>query len=175
MLKETFTDAEIEELIEDNKQLVAIRGDSFGVNNSELSNIFSKINNFDQITNFKDRIIRKTAWILGGISFHQPFNDGNKEMAVSLAIYFLREKLERKTHTRQQVSYNLLRIEHEISNLRRWDDANSPGNMIGTLHEMRQIIKEMEPGLERAATTNAKTHRQFSSQGNTGVVLCKVV
>lgn len=91
MLKETFTDDEINELIEDNKQLVAMRGDSFGVNRSELSNIFTEINNFDEITNFKDRIIKKTAWILGGISFHQPFNDGNKEMAVSLAIYFLRE------------------------------------------------------------------------------------
>jgi len=91
LLKETFTDDEINELIEDNKQLVAMRGDSFGVNRSELSNIFTEINNFDEITNFKDRIIKKTAWILGGISFHQPFNDGNKEMAVSLAIYFLRE------------------------------------------------------------------------------------
>ncbi|WP_428324783.1 hypothetical protein [Nitrosopumilus sp.] len=90
-MKEIFTDFEINEIIEDNKQLVAQRGDSFCVNNSDLSFIFTNVNNFDEITIFQDRIIRKASWILGGISFYQPFCDGNKEIAVSLTIFFLRE------------------------------------------------------------------------------------
>ncbi len=52
--------------------------------------MFDHVNNFEDITNRKTRVIRKAAWILGGISFFQPFNDGNKETALSLMILFLR-------------------------------------------------------------------------------------
>ena len=88
-MKEQFTENEIEEIIQDNEELVNERGDSFGVNRDELQKIFENVNNFNEISGFKERIIRKTSWILGGITFYQPFNDGNKEIALSLTKYFL--------------------------------------------------------------------------------------
>ncbi len=90
-MKEQFTEDEIEEIIEDNLELVTERGDSFGVNHEELKKIFDNVNNFEEILDLNERIIRKASWILGGIAFYQPFNDGNKETALSLTIYFLRE------------------------------------------------------------------------------------
>ena len=89
-MTETFSTEEIENIIQDNEELVTIRGDSFGVNREELDKIFEKVNNFDYIENHFDRMIKKSAWILGGVTFYQPFNDGNKETALSLTIYFLR-------------------------------------------------------------------------------------
>lgn len=90
-MKELFTKEDIEEIILDNHDLVADRGDSFGVNREELDKIFDNVNKFNEISDRRTRIIRKSAWILGGITFYQPFNDGNKETALSLTIYFLRE------------------------------------------------------------------------------------
>ena len=90
-MRETFSEDDIEEIIQDNHDLVNERGDSFGVNREELDKIFGNVNNFDKILDRRIRIIKKSAWILGGITFYQPFNDGNKETALSLTTYFLRE------------------------------------------------------------------------------------
>ena len=90
-MMETFSEDDIEEVIQDNYDLVNERGDSFGVNKDELDKIFDNVNNFDEILDRRIRIIKKTAWVLGGITFYQPFNDGNKETALSLTTYFLRE------------------------------------------------------------------------------------
>ena len=90
-MKEEFLDEEIEEIIKDNCDLVLERGDTFGVNREELTKIFDNVNNFNEIQDKRSRIIHKASWILGGITFYQPFNDGNKEIALSLTIYFLRE------------------------------------------------------------------------------------
>ncbi|MEX2192928.1 MAG: Fic family protein [Nitrosarchaeum sp.] len=90
-MMETFNEEDIEEIIQDNRDLVNERGDSFGVNKEELDKIFDNVNNFGEIFDLRMRIIKKSAWILGGITFYQPFNDGNKETALSLTIHFLRE------------------------------------------------------------------------------------
>jgi len=110
-LKEQFTENEIEEIIQDNEELVNERGDSFGVNRDELQKIFENINNFNEVSGFKERIIRKASWILGGITFHQPFNDGNKETALSLTKYFLRKNdldLPLSTREEEKEIYDLL-------------------------------------------------------------------
>lgn len=89
-MTECFLPEEIEEIISFNEELVTKRGELFGINREELVKIFDHVNNFDEIIDRKERIIRKAAWILGGISFFQPFHDGNKETALSLTILFLR-------------------------------------------------------------------------------------
>lgn len=110
-MKEQFTENEIEEIIQDNEELVNERGDSFGVNRDELQKIFENVNNFNEVLGFKERIIRKASWILGGITFYQPFNDGNKETALSLTKYFLRKNnldLPLPTREKEEEIYDLL-------------------------------------------------------------------
>lgn len=90
-MKDHFSINEIEEIVEYNQEIVEARSEPFGVNWEELQRIFHQIN--DPTIKFNDeqeRIIFQASWILGGISFYQPFSEGNKETALSLTILFLR-------------------------------------------------------------------------------------
>lgn len=88
---EIFSNEEIEYLIVDNRKTVESRGQPFGVDREILSMILHDVNSFSNITDKRARIIRKAADLLSGIVYHQPFNDGNKESALSWTIWFLRK------------------------------------------------------------------------------------
>ena len=60
---EEFSSEDIEELIQENKDLVEGRGEPFGVNKERLE-VFSWLNSFNDIANKRDRTIKKTAHIL---------------------------------------------------------------------------------------------------------------
>ncbi len=111
-MKEYFSDEEIEEIIDDNKETVESRNEPFGVNREELDMIFNQINNSrNRFNNERERVIFQTSWILGGIAFYQPFTEGNKEIASSLAIYFLRNNdldLPLNSREKEQEVFELL-------------------------------------------------------------------
>lgn len=89
-MSEYFNDDEIDQIIQYNKNIVESRGDIFEVEKELLFRVFWKVNNiYEQEIDRKTRIIKKTAKILAGITFNQPFHDGNKETAILVAIMFL--------------------------------------------------------------------------------------
>jgi prophage maintenance system killer protein len=90
-MSEVFSDIQIEAIIRDNKRLVEQRGQPFCVIRDKLEDIFSNVNSHNNIQNKKERIIRKAAHILGGITYQQPFCEGNRETALAYTILFLRD------------------------------------------------------------------------------------
>ncbi len=91
-MKDHFSIEEIEEIVEYNQEIVEARSEPFGVNWEKLQRIFDQINNpSTKFNDERERTIFQTSIILGGITFHQPFSEGNKETALSLAILFLRK------------------------------------------------------------------------------------
>ncbi len=89
-MSEEFTDVDIEEIIQENKDLVEGRGEPFGVNKEKLLEVFSRLNSFNDITNKRNRTIKKSSHILAMLAWQQPFSEGNKEIALSVAKLFLR-------------------------------------------------------------------------------------
>lgn len=89
LLREFFTPEEVEEMIVDNKEIVEKRGQPFAVDIEILSEIIGQVNSYDNIQDKRERIIKKVAHLLGGIAYHQPFNEGNKEVAISWTLRFL--------------------------------------------------------------------------------------
>lgn len=89
-MSEYFSDAEIDEIIQYNKKIVGEEDDSFEVDLNILSSIFDKVNNwYEKEVDKKTRIIKKTTRILAGITFNQPFYEGNKRTATIIALMFL--------------------------------------------------------------------------------------
>lgn len=89
-MSETFSDIQIEAIIRDNKRLVEQRDEPFCVVKDRLENVFSKVNSYNDMQNKRERIIRKASYILGGITYQQPFCEGNRETALTHTILFLR-------------------------------------------------------------------------------------
>ncbi len=89
-MSENFSNEEIEEIILDNKDLVESRDEPFDINREKVFAVFSKLNSFNYITNKRDRVIRKASNILAGLTWQQPFSEGNKETALSVTKLFLR-------------------------------------------------------------------------------------
>ena len=89
-MSEEFSNEEIEEIIQENKDLVEGRNEPFGVNKDRLMVIFSQLDKFNQISGKRDRIVKKASHILAMVTWQQPFSEGNKEIALSVAILFLR-------------------------------------------------------------------------------------
>jgi prophage maintenance system killer protein len=90
-MPEIFSDIQIEAIIRDNKRLVEQRGLPFCVVKDRLEDIFSNVNSHNNIQNKRERITRRAAHILGGITYQQPFCDGNRETELAHAILFLRD------------------------------------------------------------------------------------
>ncbi|MDE1840499.1 MAG: Fic family protein [Thaumarchaeota archaeon] len=90
-MSEIFSDIQIKAIIRDNKRLVEQRGQPFCVVKDKLEDIFSNVNLHNNMQNKKERIIRKAAHILGGITYQQPFCEGNRETALAHTILFLRD------------------------------------------------------------------------------------
>lgn len=96
-MSEILSNEDIESFILNNKQKVEKRGEVFEVDRDSLHAILSRLNSYNVIQDRRQRIIKKATRILAGISYYQPFNDGNKETAHSMTIFFL-----------QRNSFNLL-------------------------------------------------------------------
>ncbi|MHB8547324.1 MAG: Fic family protein [Nitrosotalea sp.] len=56
-----------------------------------MEGVFSKANSFNDIKDQRTRIIKKATAVLGGISWQQPFNNGNKTIAIIVTKYFLQK------------------------------------------------------------------------------------
>jgi prophage maintenance system killer protein len=89
-MSEEFSSEDIEEIIQENRDLVEGRREPFGVNKERLFGVFSQLSSFNRIHNKKDRIVKKASYILAMLIWQQPFSEGNKEIALSVAKLFLR-------------------------------------------------------------------------------------
>ncbi len=86
---EIFEQSDIEEIIEVNKLICSYDNDPIGVNRETLDAIFDKVNSFRGTGNRRERIIKKTTYIVAGISYNQPFLDGNRRTSFYLLKNFL--------------------------------------------------------------------------------------
>ena len=91
MLLEIFSEELLKNVIRANHHIVNHRKEKFGCVLERLLNVFNKVNSFNDIVDRKERIIKKTAHILGGLTWSQPFSNGNKRTALTISIYFLRK------------------------------------------------------------------------------------
>lgn len=74
-----------------NQQIVSHRNESFCCVQERLDKVFLNVNSFNDILDKKERIIKKAAHLLGGITFEQPYCNANKRTALSVTLYFLRK------------------------------------------------------------------------------------
>lgn len=88
-MSENFSDELIKNIIHGNEHLVNHRKESFGVNDERIEWVFSKANSFNDVKDKRTRIIKKATAVLAGISWQQPFNNGNKTIALIVTKYFL--------------------------------------------------------------------------------------
>jgi prophage maintenance system killer protein len=80
-----------EHFVEANKQICRQTNEIFGLDGKEdLDRIIARIQSFDNISDEKEKIVKKIATILGGLGYFQPFKNGNKRTALSISILFLR-------------------------------------------------------------------------------------
>jgi prophage maintenance system killer protein len=110
-MPEYFSDESIRNVVLVNKHISERRRESFGINTERLSKVFSKVNDFNEISDKKQRITKKAANLLGGMTFHQPFNNGNKRTALSVTLYFLRKNgfdIDLGTLTQEKEMFELL-------------------------------------------------------------------
>lgn len=109
-IKESYSESEIEQIIDFNRRTVEKRGEGFEVDRDLLYRIFKRLDNAST-TDRRTRIIKKASIILAGITFNQPFFEGNKETALAVTIDFLRQNgydLAMKTPLQQLEIFNLL-------------------------------------------------------------------
>ncbi|HEX5457587.1 MAG TPA: Fic family protein [Candidatus Nitrosotalea sp.] len=90
-MSEYFSKELINKIILGNEHIVSHRKESFGVNDERIEWVFSKANSFNDIKDKRTRIIKKATAVLGGTSWQQPFNNGNKTMAIIVTKYFLQK------------------------------------------------------------------------------------
>jgi prophage maintenance system killer protein len=90
-MSDYFSSAEIEEIISYNYDLLRKRNEKFEeVERDVLERIFSTVNSYgNTATDKRTTIIKKTSVIIGGITWAQPFFDGNKETAIAVGVLFL--------------------------------------------------------------------------------------
>ena len=86
---EKFSESDIQEVIEMNKLVVSYDDEPHGVDRTELDDIFARVNSFNDISDRRTRIIKKTTYILAGISYRQPFLEGNRRTSFYLTKNFL--------------------------------------------------------------------------------------
>jgi prophage maintenance system killer protein len=116
---EVLSSKDIEDIILFNKLTVTKRGESFEVDRDDLYKLLNKINSYNNIQNRRLRIIKKATHILAGISYYQPFYDGNKETAHSTTILFLRRNgfnLPNTSNDRKEVYSLLIKTILKITN-----------------------------------------------------------
>jgi len=88
-LFEIFGQKDIEEVIEVNKLICSYHNEPVGVDMEILNSIFDKVNSYNEISDRRARIIKKATHILAGISYNQPFIEGNRRTSHYLVKNFL--------------------------------------------------------------------------------------
>ena len=91
-MSEHFSSEQVNSVITANRTIVTSRKESFGCDKERLENVFEAVNSITK-SNYpdkRDRIVAKASQLLGGITFNQPFNNGNKTTATTVTIEFLR-------------------------------------------------------------------------------------
>ncbi|MCA9828292.1 MAG: Fic family protein [Nitrosopumilus sp.] len=86
---EIFEQRDIEEIIEVNKLISSYNNEPHEVKREILDAIFHKVNSFNDINNTRERIIKKSTYILAGISYLQPFKNCNRRTSYYLLKNFL--------------------------------------------------------------------------------------
>lgn len=86
---ENFSEKDIEEVIDVNRLIVSHDNEPHGVNTNTLYEIFHFVNSFNDISDRRERIIKKSTYILAGISYEQPFIEGNRRTAFYILKSFL--------------------------------------------------------------------------------------
>ena len=71
-----------------NKHIVSYENEPHGVDVDILHEIFESVNLIDE-QDTKKRIIRKAAWFVAGITYEQPFKEGNRRTSYYLLKNFL--------------------------------------------------------------------------------------
>ena len=80
-----------ENIIEANKQICQESNEKFGLDNPEkLDEIISDIKGVNRIEDPRERIIRKISILIVGLTYDQPFKNGNKRTALAISILLLR-------------------------------------------------------------------------------------
>jgi prophage maintenance system killer protein len=102
---------EIEEIIELNRNIVQRRGQDFEADTEKIRKFFATLNVYDDVKDHRTRIVKKAGRILGGLAWHQYFNEANKETSIHITIYYLRKNgydLHLQSEGAQKELYNLL-------------------------------------------------------------------
>ncbi|MDH3779808.1 MAG: Fic family protein [Nitrosopumilus sp.] len=86
---ENYSSADIQEVIEVNKLVVSHDNEPQGVSMDTLNEIFYYVNSFNDIPDRRARIIKKATYILAGISYNQPFVEGNRRTSYYILKSFL--------------------------------------------------------------------------------------
>ena len=80
-----------ENIIDANKQICQQSNEPFGLDNPEkLDEIISNIRAIDRIEDEKEKVIRKISILIVGLSYDQPFKNGNKRTSLAISILLLR-------------------------------------------------------------------------------------
>jgi prophage maintenance system killer protein len=87
---ETLSSKDIAFIIIFNRMKVEERGELFEVDEDDLKKIFNRMKKYDHIEDKRTRIIKKATRILAGITYYQPFGDGNKETALAATKLYLK-------------------------------------------------------------------------------------
>ncbi|WP_316505593.1 Fic family protein [Nitrosopumilus sp.] len=90
---EVFEQKDIEEVTEVNKLICSYHNEPVGVDMEILNSIFDKVNSYNEISDRRTRIIKKATHILAGISYNQPFVEGNRRTSHYLVKNFLGRNL----------------------------------------------------------------------------------
>lgn len=115
---EQFIDSEIEEIVKFNIKIVKERNERQGVNLDRLNEIFSFANsiNPDIEPDRKKRILKKAARIISGITWLQPFDNGNKSTALASGKMFLNRNGFDLSINNKQIYFLLERISMKFEN-----------------------------------------------------------
>lgn len=91
-MHDTFSDRNIENVIELNRQIVGKRNENFGLSDhAKFYDIFRNVNGFSSVVDPKIRVTKKASTLLSGIVWGQPFKNGNKATGTVITKYFLRK------------------------------------------------------------------------------------
>lgn len=86
---EYYSESDILEVVDVNKLIVSYDNEPHKAEMDVLNDIFSQVNSFNDIPDRRDRIIKKASFILAGISYEQPFAEGNRRTSYYVLKSFL--------------------------------------------------------------------------------------
>lgn len=80
-----------ENVIDANKQICKQSNEEFGLDHPEkLDEIIFNIRGIERIEDEKEKVIRKISILIVGLSYDQPFKNGNKRTSLVISILLLR-------------------------------------------------------------------------------------